>query len=272
MRQGTFGFRLFTLITALGAVACGGDAQPAGEQSSSEPIAKVSGAVGPLAAPIDGEDTICVTRRMTNAEGGYVRRVTGGLTEGSHHLIVYRSEEVEEKPEPEHCDGLSGIFVTDGGVPGIDSANVPIFIAQQRSTEIVMPREPETGKPIGFRIEPQQMIRYEFHWYNTTQTERQVAGNFELEYIPDSAKIDVVESSFAFWGTVDIAIDRRTSFTTPVIFQEGLTGTRIFATTTHQHKRGVGMRIWSSTGRPASPEETPITEGLDWAEPPLVFH
>jgi len=204
-------------------------------------------------------------KRMDNAEAGYVRRMRGELSQGSHHMIVYTSEETEEQLTPFPCGGFEGIVAfDDGGVPGLDSTNTPIFIAQQPLVEIDLPEE--NGVPVGFRIEAHQMLLVELHWYNTTSEDRDVTGKFEVEMLPEDHSI--VESSFAFWGTVAIDIPPASKGDTGVLFQRGLSDTKGFAMTTHQHALGTRMRIWDSPDGSVEGERL-LVDGTDWADPPM---
>ena len=267
------------LVAALSVtcVACGGEDPPSTPQPPAEfnaPTSTLGASIEALDTPPGGEDTFCIHRRLDNAEAGYVRNIRGTLGEGSHHLIAYVSDEVEEQLTPEPCGGFSGILVFDeGGVPGLDSANVPIFIAQQPYVELKMPTD--DGHPVAFRIEAQQMLRFELHWFNTTSEARDVQGKLELDLVSEADAQDagVIESSFGFWGTMDIDIAPHAEATTPLLFQSALSGTKTFAVTTHQHHLGTRMRIWhddapDNAGQLGAGARL-LADSNTWAEPPL---
>ncbi|MCB9589341.1 MAG: hypothetical protein H6718_28255 [Polyangiaceae bacterium] len=236
-----------------------------GTGGSVEVLTTVESAIGPVAAAVGDEDTVCIFKRMQNP-AGFVRNIRGHLTDGSHHMIVYVSGETEEQLEPKHCGGFSGIFNLNGGIPGLDSVDIPVFIAQQHEAELNLPSDPETGKPLGFRVEENQMLRIELHWFNTTPKAQQVTGTVEFDVAGEDE--DVMESSFAFWGSTAIDIPPHSQFTTPVLFQKAMADTKGFAVTTHQHQLGTNMKIWKADGTNVSDDKL-LIESTDWAEPPL---
>jgi len=273
--------RFVAPLLALALAACGSSDPPATPAPDGEPepfdapTTTVDGSIEKAGAPAGGEDTICIHKRLGNAEPGYVRNIRGTLGEGSHHLIAYVSDETEEQLEPAPCGGFSGILVFDeGGVPGLDSANVPIFIAQQPEVELQMPMD--DGHPVGFRIEANQMLRFELHWFNTTGAARDVKGNLELDLISeaDAQEAGIIESSFGFWGSMSIDIPPHSQAKTPLLFQSAISGTKSFAVTTHQHHLGTRMRIWHDDGSSVGSTEVGaharlLADSDTWAEPPL---
>jgi hypothetical protein len=267
--------RLRAAIAAVAALAalpaCSDGAAIAPAPAAKEdfgPLTTTTTEVGPLLTPAGGEDTVCVFKRLDNEQAGYVRNIRGHLSEGSHHMIVYTSKETEEQLEPFPCGGFAGIIEMDegGGVPGVDSKHVPIFIAQQPEVEIAMPSE--DGVPIGFYVEPHQMLRIELHWYNTTPVDTEVTGSLEMDVLPEGHEI--IESSFAFWGTVAIDIPPSSKGDTGVLFQRALEDTKGFALTTHQHKLGTRMRVWESDDG-ATDGARMLVDNTDWADPPMIF-
>lgn len=255
-----------------GSAGVGGSGGSAGQGASGgagggEQLTTAQTSIGPVAADPGDEDTVCVFQRMTNP-AGFVRNIRGTLTDGSHHMIVYLSGETEEQLVPKRCGGFSGILNLEGGIPGLDSVDIPVFIAQQHEAEVKLPRDPETGKAIGFRVEENQMVRIELHWFNTTPKPLEVTGQVAFDMVDESE--DVIESSFAFWGSTVIDIPPRSEYSTPVIFQRALTETKGFAVTTHQHQLGTSMKIWASDNASVSDDKL-LMEGTDWAEPPLTM-
>ena len=250
--------------------ACGGssetDDKTGPTPTPTDPtLEATSASIGPIVAPPGGEDTWCIHRRLDNETAGYVRKIRGKLTEGSHHMIVYVSEQTEEQLDPVQCSGFDGILVVEDGIPGLDSKNIPVFIAQQPYVELDLPEE--DGVPVGFRVEANQMLRIEMHWYNTTQKTLDINGTVEFDVLPEGQE-EVIESSFAFWGTGVIDIPPNSEAQTPMLFQRGLSDTKAFAVTTHQHQRGTKMQVFSA--RSATDYDEPaLTTGIDWAEPPL---
>lgn len=272
-------FRAVPLTFCLLAVACGGNEEGssnasgggsggmAGAPSNPENLERASTSIGPVTATVGGENTVCMHRRLGNEKGGFVRRVRGTLTEGSHHMIVYLApDDEQEDAEPYNCQGFAGIIDTGGqGIPVLEARNVPFFIAQTKNEDLQLPNT-EDDVPVGFRIEPNQMLMIELHWFNTTPQEQQVVGDIEVDMITDDRP--VMESSFGFWGTVNIDIPPNSKADTGVLWQRALADTNVFGLTTHQHQRGTRMSVWKSDGLEVS-EEQSMADNTDWEDPPL---
>jgi hypothetical protein len=252
-------------VVAASTLGCGNSSEPEPKTTPEPELVTATGGIGPVHAPGGGEDTYCLHRRLDNATAGYVRKVRGKLTDGSHHMIVYVSEETEEDTAPVPCGGFDGIFVVEDGIPGLDSKNIPIFIAQQPYVELALPED--DGVPIGFRVEAHQMLRIELHWYNTAPDPVDVVGTVELDLLPEG-KQEVIESSFGFWGTGAIDIPPNSEGDTGMLFQRALTDTKAFAVTTHQHQRGTRMQVFKGASH-LDYDPTPLADNTDWAEPPL---
>lgn len=202
-----------------------------------------------------GEDTVCMTLRLDNPEPVYVRRFRAEIAEGSHHLIVYKSNDANESPTPTPCGGFSGLF----------SGDYPIFIAQQALSDLAFPTDAETGTPVAFKLEAQQMLQFELHYINTTAAPLDVIADVHFDTIPISET--VIESDFSFWGTINIDIPPNSAASTPVKFQKALDGTKVFAVTTHQHQLGTRMRVWHATDK--NDQSTVVADESDWANPAL---
>jgi len=211
--------------------------------------------IGPIMLGPGVEEVNCITIPLGNAEGGFVRRFRANLSEGSHHMIVYTTND-PENATPTPCQSLGGIL--DG--------EHPVFIAQQPMAELVFPND-ENNVPVGFEIAPNQMLRIEFHTINTTQATLMVTGTAYMDAIPLSTT--VTQSNIAFWGTENINIPAYSTFQTPVDFQAALPGTKSFAVTTHQHHLGTEMKIWYGSG--ATDTTDVVADGTNWANPPLVM-
>lgn len=212
--------------------------------------------IGPTPLMPGVEQTVCITTRLGNTDGGYVRRFRADLSAGSHHMIVYTSTDTAESTTPTPCAPLSGIL----------TGQHPVFIAQQATATLVFPTDAD-DTPVGFEIAPNQMLKIELHMINTSASPLDVKGAAYLDTVPLSTK--VTPSDLAFWGTKKINIPANGSYDTGVKFQAALPGTKSFAVTTHQHHLGTEMQVWYSTG----PTDTAnrVADGKDWNNPPLVM-
>jgi hypothetical protein len=254
---------------------CSGDVAPGdGAQTSSSSssgmfdpggdVTTYESGMGPITAQAGEEDTRCITIRLGNAEGAYVRRFRAELNAGSHHMIVYLSDDTTEQPTPSPCGALGGVFQGDH----------PIFIAQQDNAELVFPTEGSV--PVGFQIQPNQMLRFEIHYLNATTAPLGVQGKVLLDTIPLS--VSVIPSDLQFWGTQNLNgggspptnyIPASSAGDTGMKFQLNLAGTKSFALTTHQHQRGTRMRVWYGSNLDDAQGHL-VADNTDWDDPPLV--
>ena len=209
--------------------------------------------MGPYSIPAGEEAVKCIIVNLGNAAPAFVRRFRTKLELGSHHLIVYLSDEPENLT-PFDCQS----FGAAGG-----SA---IFIAQQAQSELVFPKDP-SGVPVGFELAANQKLRLEMHYINATGAPLNVVGKAEMDVLPDSANI--IKSAFAFEGEFNIpVIPAQGEADTGLRFQQGLPGTHVFALTTHQHHLGSEMKVWFANDQ--SDTSSLVADSLSWSDPPLV--
>lgn len=236
-------------------LAAGVSCAPGDTSGDSALTATFVASSGPWGIEPGSEKTECIVFRLDNPEGAFVRRFSAKLKDGSHHMTLYKSFSEVERRDPFPC-------IPFDSVPRGDR---PIFISQQRETGLTFPSD-EDGTPIGYRIEPRQMVRLEMHYVNASSEPLQVESDILIEALPLSAR--VVEADIAFWGTLDIQIPPNSTYTTPVKFKEALEGSRSFALTTHQHHLGTRMRVWHADDA-SDTEGPPVADSDDWANPPL---
>jgi hypothetical protein len=220
------------------------------------------------AVPPGYEDTRCITVNVGNDDAVHVRRFRGTLTDGSHHMIAYRSTATEEDLVPSPCFGFSGLLSDDH----------PVFIAQQHEASLPFPTD--GGVPVALTIAPRQMLRLELHYINTTAAPLDVNGALFIDTIPMDRP--VIESDLAFWGTTNLNggstppseyIPAGGKGDTGVIFQRALPDTKSFAVTTHQHQLGTRMRVWPAVldhVEEALAADVTVADNGNWADPPLV--
>jgi hypothetical protein len=212
----------------------------------------LSAKIGPIHLETGEEHTRCITVNLKNPEGSFIRRFRTSLEEGSHHLVLYRSDATAENLTPTECAAFSGLIK---GQP-------PLFIAQQKSMELVMPND-ENGIPTGLEIRANQMVDIEIHSIDTTSGPLDVSGDIQLDTVPLSTNI--VKSDILLFGTLDIKIPANGEYDTGVKFHGGLPGTKAFAVTTHQHHLGTEMQVWYSTS--IEDTKTRVADGKVWSDP-----
>ncbi|MEZ4314608.1 MAG: hypothetical protein R3F14_41870 [Polyangiaceae bacterium] len=208
--------------------------------------------MGPITIASGEEAVKCVTVSLGNPDPVFVRRFRTTLHEGSHHMIVYTTDQ-PPNATPVACQSF--------GVAGGSA----IFIAQQPESELVFPNDP-SGVPVGLPLHADQSLVIEIHYINTTPSPLDVLGAIEMDVLPVAA--DVIKSGFAFQGAFGIPeIPAQGEADTGVLWQPGLPGANLFALTTHQHQLGTRMQVWYADD--TTDLSTPIADSTSWHDPPL---
>jgi hypothetical protein len=223
------------------------------------PVTTYAPAFVPVMTMPGQEQTMCITFPLDNAAPVLVRRFSTNLTEGTHHIILYRAPTEKENLTPTPCMGLSGLL----------TGSHPIFIAQQKHSELLMPTS-EDGKPVALQLDAHEMVRMEMHFINTTPAPITVTGSISMDTL-DAASTPPdawVRSDLAFWGTAKINIPAHSKGDTGVKFQPALPDSHTFALTTHQHHLGTSMKVWMGTSA-TDPAMTLLVNGTSWSDPPL---
>ncbi len=239
---------LSLLLLSVASVAC---------HAAGPGAATLEASIGPYAIDPGKEVTRCIIFRLDNTAGAFVRRIRAELSPRSHHLSIYRSAAAAEQRTPVDCRGFDTVLEGDQ----------PLYIAQQAQAELVFPDD-DSGTPVGFAIEPHQMVRVEMHYLDTTPEAATAWGRIFLDTVPLTTT--VVPADIAFWGTIDIHIPPEAAWKTPVKFVEAPAGNRMFALTTHQHQLGTRMRVWyaDDAGDIAG---APLADNRSWSDPTLYL-
>src|SRR3954471_13512503 len=99
------------------------------------------------------EDTQCVVRKLPNTAAMHVGEIHNVLGVGSHHLIVYRTNDTVEKTTPFKCQPFTDLLHPEKGTP--------LMISQKKDDTLTLP------KGVAFAIAADQFIRLEMHYINT---------------------------------------------------------------------------------------------------------
>lgn len=202
------------------------------------------------------EATKCVVKRLDNAGVLWVSQIRAELAKGSHHMIIYKSAETEERATPFNCDPF---------VETLSGETFPLMITQIRNETLAFPNG------VAFRFEPYQMVRLEAHFLNYFPETIEASGTVHFDGIAEG---DVVsEANMLFYGAPDIDIPKGQSVTTPWYFLDVMPGTRLFALTGHTHQYGTNVETRVAQGSGATGTQIyPGSEPFDWAEAPLVTY
>jgi hypothetical protein len=200
------------------------------------------------------EITKCVVKRLDNETDVWVTKIRTVLAAGSHHMIVYRSDDTEEQTEPFNCTPFTDTLAGD---------TVPLVITQIQEETLALPNG------VAFRFGPSQMIRIEAHFLNYYPETITAHGDVYFDTI---AQADMEhEADMLFYGTADVNIPANSEHQTPWYFLEVIEGTRVFALTGHTHQTGtnVEIQVADAAGNPLQ-DVYPLDEIFDWQEAPVL--
>jgi hypothetical protein len=137
--------------------------------------------------PPGTERTVCVVRRLSNASPIHVGSLHNEFP-GSHHLIVYRVPDVEERTVPFEC-----MPFTDTLDP---ATGAPMMLSQRSDDRLVLP------PGVAFTLAPAQMIRLELHVVNPGAAPRTFTASSTMSPITDFHD----EASLLFVGDLDVNV------------------------------------------------------------------
>ena len=239
------------IAAAVTLAACGDPAAVPEDAPARDAPARDAGAVttrsagiGPISVPPGGEETVCMAVALDNEVAGSIVAIRSHLTEGSHHMIVSRADEVSPTtPTPCTPFGL-GISRT-------------IFIAQQREAELVYP------EGSGLRIDAHQPIRMELHYVNyVAESPIDIGGTVDFDIVTDDGSLRQVQ--LLFTGELSFSLPPReeTVIASTHVLPEGAS---LFAITSHTHQLGIEASIDVVNGDGT----TRIHTSDRWEDPPL---
>jgi hypothetical protein len=205
------------------------------------------------------ENTQCIWMKLSNTTPIKVHQVMNVLSTSSHHLIVYKDDQdTTEQTTPVNCQPFSGALNATGKIE-------PIVITQKKMDEVTLP------DGVAYTLAPNQMIRLEMHYINTTEM-TQTANATATFYAADPATIQF-EAGILFNGTPDVSVpaNQQTSLHEYLSLPSyiDLSQAHIFAITGHEHHLGTGVVVNVAGG---SGSAGPLTNVYNptpflWAEP-----
>jgi hypothetical protein len=250
--------------------AAGGDAGPSAASDGGGIVPRPDGSgpppgsytltFGPIEdVPSGHESTQCVILRLGNAEQLRVGAIHNVLGEASHHFIVYRTSDTEERTEPFDCEPFVDTLDPTKGSP---------LMITQRADELL-----ELPEGVAFSFEPNQMIRLEMHYINYAPGPMDISAT--AEFIPIAPEEFEHEAEFLFIGNPDIDIAPRTMatvgpsfFPMPSMFD----GVSFFGITGHTHQLGTNMQVWTAPSESGPDTAVYDVSSWSWDEPETVHH
>lgn len=247
-------------MVSIALVSCVTAQTPEARGLSSDSTTSLDGSyavrLGPVDVPPGSERTVCVLRRLTNSAPLHVGAVNNELA-GSHHLVVYRVSDTEERTIPFECKPF-----TDTLDPAKGS---PLVLSQREADQLVLP------PGVAFTMDPNQMLRLELHVVNASAAPRTFTATTTLRPVADYRD----EASLLFVGDLDVVVPpRQTTTLGPVFFSLGAeyASAKFFAFTGHEHQLGTNVRVWTATSESDPGVPAYDVPGWTWSEPAMVVH
>jgi hypothetical protein len=206
--------------------------------------------IGPLDVAPGEEKTVCIVKRLDNEEDAVITSLSAELAPGSHHLVAYRTMAATEAPTPAPCRAFAD--VTSSGA-------APILFANRAHLAWSFP------SGVGLRIAAHQMIRIEAHYINTGSAALAGSAKVSFRGTPVSSAPPWESADVLFWGTTRISIPPHGTSSTGPLFQGGIAGTRVLSITTHEHRLGTRVQVWSSVTE--AQRGRVLADDQNWAEP-----
>lgn len=235
--------------------ACGGDPGVPADAADPAVVETRSLTIGPVSVPAGEEATVCVVLDLGNDAARMLRTIETELTEGTHHVIITRSD-LAPAPDPVPCGAFAG--------GGFGPENDLVFVAQQSGASLEYP----AGG--GLPIEARQSIHLEMHYFNARPTgDLDISGTVHLGLAPadvDGVSLRPVE--LLFTGDLALLIPAGGTFTASGIFDLP-DGVVLFATAAHTHQWGTLATVELLEGAD-DPEPVLLHSSTDWAERPLT--
>ena len=211
---------------------------------------------GPTMVPAGTEGTQCVVKRVGNEQPVSIHEIHNSLGATSHHFIVYRVNDTEERPEPYPC------------APFTDTLNdPPLMITQRTDDRLTLP------DGVAYTIEPAQMIRLELHYINVSAAPQMAEAT--STFIPMPEEEVEHEADVMFMGDTNIQVPAMTEATLGPSFIQVPTrfnGVNYFAITGHEHQWGtdVYVEVAQNQGAPGTPVYD--VPNFQWDEPETVSY
>ena len=212
---------------------------------------------GPLTVQPGEEHTKCMVTRLGNTKALHVGAIHNVLSPGSHHMIVYRSNETVEQTTPFDCKPF-----TDTLDPSKGST---LVVTQKHDDLLTLP------DGVAFALEPNQMVRLEMHYINAGSAPLDVSAKATFVTMDEARFKD--EADFLFIGDPDITLAPHTKGTVGPIFfalPSAYDGVKFFAITGHEHQFGTNVSV--AVAATSADPGTPVYDvpGWQWNEPKTV--
>ena len=195
--------------------------------------------------------------KLGNTDNIQVHEIHNSLGPASHHFIVYRKATGDVNTTPTDCQPFTGT---------LDPANgAPLMITQRADETLTLPDD------VVFTLKPDQLIRLELHYINTSDQPQSVTATAEFRTVLNATQ----EADFIFAGTPDIDLPPGPQVQTvgPTYLPlAGFGGAHVFAITGHTHARGKSVTVSTATSATDLGTQVYGPASFNWDEPETTYH
>lgn len=213
---------------------------------------------GPVTAMPGEEHTMCVVKKLGNPAAFHAGSIHNVLNAGSHHLIVYKTNDTAEQTTPFACQPFSDLAHPEKGTP--------LMISQKKDDTLEFP------SGVALALDADQYVRLELHYINTGTTALDVSASSTFVSVPDDQVQN--EAGFLFMGDIDISIPPQSTATVGPIYMpepSPVAGSKYFGVTGHEHQWGTDVTVATTTGKTGTDTSIYNVPGWSWSEPKTVY-
>jgi Copper type II ascorbate-dependent monooxygenase, C-terminal domain len=205
------------------------------------------------------ENTQCIVKKVGNEELIRVHQIHNVLPTGSHHLIVYRTNDTVEQLTPFDCQPFADTLDPSKGAP--------VMITQKHDDTLTLP------DGVAFSMQPGQMVRLEMHYINASPKPLDISATTTFTTMSEADFKD--EADFLFIGNPDIKIPAHSTATlgpTYIALPNELAGVNFFGITGHTHQWGKNVTVATTDSKAGMDKPVYDEPNWLWSEPPTVYH
>jgi hypothetical protein len=203
-----------------------------------------------------GELTYCYYTRLGNLNPVGVRRWSSRMTAGSHHLILFRTQ---EELQPEGTLGPCGAF---GGSFTGDFGSVPIWTYSAQEPEA----EQEMPAGVGMHLAEDQPVMLQMHYFNTTAQTLRPVITIDIETYPPGTSFQPAGPFITFHNQIHVE-PHSTGYA------EGHcnvpAGAKFFTMSTHSHRFTTSAEVWDGDRQLVFTDDWEHPEQVWWPEAPF---
>lgn len=183
----------------------------------------------------NGERTYCWYFRTPNAESLSIKRWVSKMTPGSHHMIVYFTSSLSQ---PEGTVSESNCGAVGGG-----GLNLPswTYAAQTPESDMALPDDDGTGKPLGMDVPPGQAGYIEMHYVNSTDETLKVHVTVNAEAHEPGVETTPTAAYVTYNSQIQIAPGAMNHVETQTC--DVPANTKMWLVSTHAHKQAIKTEV-----------------------------